>query len=261
MAHKEGWMAVKSLQVLFLGQDNDMPRRLLAYGAAEGQLVTTCFLSFLIRAEDMNILFDAGMHCEVATHLKSQGRPISVREEDCLPARLKEAAGLTLADIDMVILSHVHRDHTGWLGEFPKAEVVCQKDDYTAAVIEPAPYFNPLTPQKKYSERPIWWRLIDGDQEIVPGLTVFLTPGHTRGHQALLVQLPESGPMLLVGDAVLDLACLEKEIIPGIYDNRIDALRSLRKIKALAKVTGARVIPTHDMETMHCIKKSPEAYT
>jgi N-acyl homoserine lactone hydrolase len=261
MKLKEERMAVKTLQVLYLGQDNDMPRRLLAYGAAEGQLVTTSFLSFLIRTEDKNILFDAGMHYDVATHLKAKGRPISVREEDCLPARLKEAAGLTMADIDLVILSHMHRDHTGWLGELPKAEVICQKDDYTAAAIEPAPFCNPLTPQKNYSERPIKWRLIDGDQEILPGLTVFLTPGHSRGHQALLVQLPQSGSMLLVGDAVLDLQCLEKEIIPGVYDSRTEALRSLRKIKALAKVTGARVIPSHDMNTMSSLKKAPEAYT
>ena len=253
-------MAVKSLQVLYLGQDNDMPRRLVAYGSPEGQLVTTCFLSFLIRTDDKNILFDAGMHYDVAKLLKSKGRPISVREEDCLPARLKET-GLTMADIDMVILSHVHRDHTGWLGEFPKAEVVCQKDDYTAVVIEPAPYCNPLAPQKAYSERPIKWRLIEGDQEIVPGLTVFLTPGHSRGHQALLVQLPRTGPMLLVADAVLDLDCLEKEIIPGVLDNRLEALKSLRKIKALAKVTGAKVIPSHDMVCLESLKKSPEAYT
>ncbi len=254
-------MAVKSVQVLFLGQDNDMPRRMLAYGAPEGQLVTTSFLSFLIRTEDKNILFDAGMHYDIAEHLKAQGRPISVRKEDCLPARLKEAAGLTMADIDMVILSHVHRDHTGWLGEFPRAEVVCQKDDYTAAVIKPAPYCNPLAPQKEYAEREIRWRLIEGDQEILPGLTVFLTPGHSKGHQALLVQFSESQPLLLVADAVLDLDCLEKEIIPGVLDNRSEALRSLRKIKALAKVTGARVIPTHDMVGLKGLKLSPEAYT
>jgi glyoxylase-like metal-dependent hydrolase (beta-lactamase superfamily II) len=255
-------MGVKSLQVLFLGQDNDMPRRLLAYGAPEGQLVTTSFLSFLIRTEDKNILFDAGMHIDVATHMKAQGRPISVRQEDCLPVRLKEAAGLTLADIDMVILSHLHRDHTGWLGEFPKAKVVCQKDDYAAAAIEPAPYCNPLTPQKPYSERAIQWRLIEGDQEILPGLTVFLTPGHSRGHQALLVELPHSNPVFLVGDAVLDLDCLAKEIIPGVYDNRMEALKSLRKIKAIVAVTKAQVLPSHDLGLYtNGMKKPPEAYT
>jgi glyoxylase-like metal-dependent hydrolase (beta-lactamase superfamily II) len=253
---------VKSLQVLFLGQDSDMPRRLMAYGSPEGQLITTTFLSFLIRTEDKNILFDAGMHYDLALHLKAQGRPISVREEDCLPARLKEVAGLKLADIDMIVLSHVHRDHAGWLGEFPNAEVIVQKDDYTATVIEPAPYNNPIHPQKKYTERDIKWRIIEGDQTLLPGLTVFLTPGHSRGHQALLVELPNSRPIFLVGDAVLNLDCLEKEIIPGAYDDRMEALKSLRKIKVIAGLMKAQVFPSHDLECYtKTMKKPPEAYT
>jgi hypothetical protein len=48
-------MAVKSLQILFRGQDDDMPQKLLAYCATEGQFATTSFLSFLIGTEDRNI--------------------------------------------------------------------------------------------------------------------------------------------------------------------------------------------------------------
>jgi glyoxylase-like metal-dependent hydrolase (beta-lactamase superfamily II) len=255
-------MTVKSLHVLFLGQDDNIPKWRLAYGAEEGKLVSTTFLSFLIRTEDKNILFDAGMHYDGAAHLKAQGRTISVRKEDCLPARLKEVAGLSMGDIDMIILSHVHRDHTGWLGDFPKAEVIVQKDDYTATVTEPAPYLNPIHPLKKYSERDIKWKLIIGDQILMPGLTVLLTPGHTRGHQVLMVDLPKSGTIMLTGDAFLDLECLEKEIIPGIYDNRMDALKSLRKIKVMAQLRNAKVFPTHDIGCyLRQMKKPPEAYT
>ena len=254
-------MTVKSLQVLFLGQDNNIPKGKLAYGAEEGESVTTSFLSFLIRTEDKNILFDAGMHYDNAAHLKAQGRAISVREEDCLPTRLKEVAGLSMDDIDMIVLSHVHRDHTGWLGHFPKAEVVVQKDDYTAAVIEPAPYFNPIYPLKKYSERDIKWKLIIGDQILMPGLTVLLTPGHTKGHQVLMVDLPQSGTIMLTGDAFLDLECLEKEIIPGVYADRGDALNSLRKIKVMAKLRNAKIFPTHDMGCyLTQMKKPPQVY-
>ena len=254
--------AVKSLHVLFLGQDDNIPKWRLAYGAPEGKLVSSSFLSFLIRTDDMNILFDAGMHSDQAAYMKSQGRAISVRKEDCLPARLKEVAGLTPADIDMVILSHVHRDHTGWLEDFSKAEVIVQKDDYSVTVTEPAPYFNPLHPLKNYSERKIKWKLIIGDQIIMPGLTVLLTPGHTRGHQVLMVDLPKSGTLMLTGDAFLDLECLEKEIIPGIYDNREDALKSLRKIKVMAQLRNAKVFPSHDLECyLKQMKKPPESYT
>jgi glyoxylase-like metal-dependent hydrolase (beta-lactamase superfamily II) len=255
-------MTVKSLQVLFLGQDAGIARSRLAYGTEEGKLITTPFLGFLIRTDSQNILFDAGMHPDNAAHLRSQGRDMTVREEDHLPARLKEVAGLTMADIDLIILSHVHRDHTGWLGHFPKAEVIVQKEDYTAAVIEPAPYYNPIYPLKKYTERDIQWKLISGDQILMPGLTVLLTPGHTRGHQVLMVDLPQSGTIMLTGDAFLDLECLEKEIIPGIYADRGEALNSMRKIKVMAKLRNAKVFPSHDMECYRQqIKKPPEAYT
>ena len=122
-------MAVRSLQVLFLGQDKNIPKAKLAYGVEDGKLITTPFLSFLIRTDDQNILFDAGMHPDNAAHLRSQGREMIVREEDYLPSRLKEVAGLSMDDIDMIVLSHVHRDHTGWLGHFRKAEVIVQTQD------------------------------------------------------------------------------------------------------------------------------------
>jgi N-acyl homoserine lactone hydrolase len=255
-------MAVKSLQVLFLGQNNNVAKGRLAYGMENDKLITTPFLSFLIQTDDMNILFDAGMHPDNAAYSRSQGNEALVREEDYLPARLKEVAGLSMDDIHLVVLSHVHRDHTGWLGSLPNAEVIVQKEDYAAAVIEPAPYYQPIHPLKKYAERDIKWRIIEGDTILMPGLTVLLTPGHTKGHQVLMVDLPQSGTMLLAGDAFLDLECLEKEIIPGIYANRGDALNSLRKIKVMAKLRNARVFPSHDWECyLNQMKKPPEAYT
>jgi len=255
-------MTVRSLQVLFLGQDDNISKAKLAYGAEDGKLITTPFLSFLIRTEDKNILFDTGMHPDNAAHLRSQGRAMTVREEDYLPARLTEVAGLSMDDIDMIVLSHVHRDHTGWLGSFPKAEVIVQKEDYAAAVIEPAPYYNPIYPLKKYTERDIKWRLISGDEILMPGLTVLLTPGHTKGHQVLMVDLPRSGTIMLTGDAFLDLECLEKGIIPGVYADRADALNSLKKIKVMAKLRNAKVFPSHDMEFyLKQMKKPPEVYT
>lgn len=143
-------MTVRKLQVLFLGQNNNVPKGRVAFGMAIDELITTPYLGFLIQTDDMNILFDTGMHPDNAAFCRSNGMEAIVREEDYLPARLNEAAGLALEDIDLVILSHLHRDHTGYLGEFPNAEVVVQKEDYAAAVIEPAPYYQPIHPLKKY---------------------------------------------------------------------------------------------------------------
>ena len=255
-------MTVRKLQVLFLGQNNNMDRGKMAFGTPNGKLVTTPFLSFYIQTDDKNILFDTGMHPDNAAFCRSNGMDTVVREEDDLPNRLKEVTGLTLEDIDLVILSHLHRDHTGYLGQFPNAEVVVQKEDYAAGVVEPAPYYQPITPLPKYAERDVKWRIIDGDTVLEPGLAVLLTPGHTKGSQTLMVDLPESGTIMLTADAFLDLECLEKEIIPGIYADRGEALRTLRKIKVMAEVRGAKVFPSHDWECyLNQIKKPPEAYT
>lgn len=255
-------MTVRKLHVLFLGRNDNVPKGRLAFGIVTDELITTPFLGFLIQTDDMNILFDTGMHPENAAFCRSNGMEAIVQEEDCLPARLDEVAGIGLEDIDLVIISHLHRDHTGYLGNFPNAEVVVQKDDFAAAVIEPAPYYQPITPLKKYAERDVKWRIIDGDTIIMPGLTVLITPGHTKGHQVLMVDLPESGTIMLTGDAFLDLECLEKEIIPGIYADRGDALKSLRKIKVMAELRGAMVFPTHDWGCyLNKMKKPPEIYT
>lgn len=255
-------MTVRKLQVLYLGQNNNVARGKMAFGQPIDKLVTTPFLAFLIQTDDKNILFDTGMHPDNAAFCKSNGMDTVVREEDCLPARLKEVAGLTLDDIDLVILSHLHRDHTGYLGHFPNAEVVVQKEDFAVAAIEPAPYFQPTTPLKKYTERDVNWRIIDGDAILMPGLTVLLVPGHTNGCQALMVDLPESGTIMLTADAFLDVECLEKEIIPAIYTSRMDALRSLRKIKVMAELRSAKVFPSHDWECyLNDMKKPPEYYT
>lgn len=255
-------MTVRKLHVLFLGQNNNIPKGRVAFGLQTDQLVTTPFLGFLIQTDNMNILFDTGMHPDNAAFCSSKGMDTVVREEDCLPARLKQVAGLTLDDIDLVILSHLHRDHTGYLGQIPNAEVIVQKEDYAAAAIEPAPYYQPVHPLKPYAQRDIKWRIIDGDTIIMPGLTALLTPGHTKGHQVLMVDLPHSGTIMLAGDAILDLECLEKEIIPGTFADRADALRSLRKIKVMADLRGAKVFPTHDWGCyLNQMKKPPEAYT
>lgn len=255
-------MTVRKLHVLYLGRNNNMPRAKMAFGLQTEELVNTPFLGFLIQTDDKNILFDTGMHPDNAAFCRSKGMDTVVREEDCLPARLKEVAGLGLEDIDLVIISHLHRDHTGYLGQFPKAEVVVQKEDYAPAVIEPTPFYQPITPLPAYAQRDIKWRIVDGDTILMPGLTVILVPGHTIGSQALLVDLPVSGTFMLAGDAVLDLECLEKEIIPGVYTDRMVALRSLRKMKVMAQLLGAKVFPSHDWECyMNQMKKPPEFYS
>jgi N-acyl homoserine lactone hydrolase len=102
--------------------------------------------------------------------------------------------GMTPGDIDLVINTHLHFDHCGQNAVFPHASFYVQRAEADRAQRE---------------SRELWdwfgfmnasFELLDGDTEIRPGISVITTPGHTAGHQSVLVT-GDGGTDLLTGDA------------------------------------------------------------
>ncbi|MFC1971149.1 N-acyl homoserine lactonase family protein [Chloroflexota bacterium] len=252
-------MAIKSLQVLYLGSDI-MDKRLITYRMDEGKMVETAFLGYLIRTDDGNILVDAGFHPEDIKKALAIGRQINVRTEDQMPQRLKEA-GLAMEDIKMVIMTHLHRDHVGWLEHLRHAEIIIQKEEYLAA-INPAPYTSSFYVVERYNFPDMKWRLVDGDKILLPGLTILFTPGHSAGSQSIMVDLPKSGTILLVGDAGHIHENFVKELTPGIFIDPAQAMLSIKRLNVWSQIRKAPIFPAHDLDYWreHMIK-SPETYT
>jgi glyoxylase-like metal-dependent hydrolase (beta-lactamase superfamily II) len=100
-----------------------------------------------------------------------------------------------------------------------------------------------LLPEKNFDLPGYRWRLLDGDTELAPGLTVLRTDGHTPGHQSLLVHLPQSGPVLLTGDACYWMEHAERERVPGVVWNPTLALHSIKKIKTIARLDRRPHLP------------------
>ncbi len=94
----------------------------------------------------------------------------------------------------------------------------------------------------------------------MPGVTAISTPGHTPGHQSLMVELPESGTLILSGDCAYISENLEREIIPGIFVSPFQALHSLKKLKNLSRITNGQIFYNHSMEQVETLKKPPEFY-
>jgi glyoxylase-like metal-dependent hydrolase (beta-lactamase superfamily II) len=249
-----GVQALYALQNGFMGA----PRSLLFYGdfsAERAQIPVACYL---VRATDGTILFDTGLSPRAVPGLLRNDPLARFTNEDLLVHRL-DVLGLEADDIDVVVLSHLHYDHAGGTELFARSELVVQKDEYAYAHY-PAPFFASFYYRKNFDLPDRRWRLLDGDAELAPGVTVLRTDGHTPGHQSLLVELPETGPVILTGDACYWQEHLDAERVPGVVWNPTLALHAIKRLKTLARLTGARVFPGHDPDFWRTVKQSPDAY-
>ncbi len=106
------------------------------------------------------------------------------------------------------------------------------------------------------------YRLIEGDKELLPGLTVLETNGHATGHQSVLVCLPQTGPILLTIDAVVQQRLFPPERRAWSGDENEEQLRaSTRKLLDLVeRERVALVIFGHDGKPWQTLKKAPLWY-
>ena len=250
-------MTVKSLHPLqngFMGAQ----RSLLFYGEFSGETTQIPIAAYLVRTSDGNVLFDTGLSPRALPGLRRNDSLARFEEADLLVNRL-DALGLRPDDVSIVVLSHLHYDHAGGADLFPQSELCVQKDEYAYAHY-PASFFAPFYYRKNFDLPGYRWRLLDGDAELVPGVTVLRTDGHTPGHQSLLVELPETGPVILAGDCVYWQEHLDHERVPGVVWNPTLALHSIKRLKTLARLVHGRVFPSHDPIFWQAVKQSPEAY-
>jgi N-acyl homoserine lactone hydrolase len=167
--------------------------------------------------------------------------------------------GLQPANIDILICTHFDVDHAGYHSTFTNAELVVQRQHYELAR-SGHPRFAAI--------RHIWdhpalrYRLIDGDTELLPGIELIETHGHTQGHQSVLVRLPQMGPVLLAIDAVTRQNLFTPDRAKAMFDDDEELARaSTRKLIALAeREQVALVIFGHDSQQWQTLKKLPEYY-
>ncbi len=246
--------ALYALQSGFLG----VPRALLFYGDYSTDHVQIPVACYVIRTSDAVILFDTGLSPRAVPGLCRSDPMARFTDEDLLVHRL-DGLGLEAGNVDLVVLSHLHYDHAGGAELFPDAELCVQRDEYAYAH-NPAPFFAPFYYRKNFDLPGARWRLLDGDGELLPGVTVLRTDGHTPGHQSLLIELPESGPVLLTGDACYWQEHFDAERVPGVVWNPTLAFHAIKRLKTLARLVGARVFPGHDPEFWRTVKQAPDAY-
>lgn len=167
--------------------------------------------------------------------------------------------GVQPDDVDIVVSTHFDVDHAGFHDAFPNAEHVVQRQHYALARAD-HPRFNPA--RKHWDHAALRYRLLDGDTELLPGLKLIATSGHTTGHQSVLVHLPQSGPVLLAIDAV-PLARLftpERPATPVDEDEEQARASTQKLLDLTARADVSLVVFGHDGEQWATLKRAPEWY-
>ncbi len=220
----------------------------------EGRTVEMSMGCYLIEtADDRHILIDSG----IAADARLANAPPARNETNVLEQLA--LLGLDPGDIDTVICTHFDVDHAGYHDHFPKAEFVVQRSHY-----ELGRNGHPrLAKARIHWDHPsLRYRLVDGDTDLPPGITLLETSGHVAGHQSVLVRLPQTGVVLLAIDAVIlgRLFTPERKLSP--YDeNEVQLIASTQKLLAIAEQEhAALVVFGHDGLQWQTLKKSPDFY-
>ena len=222
---------------------------------AAGQTLAMSSGCYLVQTSDgRNILIDNGLP---ADYMPPPGMPPAENRKNVLE-HLADL-GLHPGDIDLLICTHFDVDHAGYHDVFTRAELVVQHDHYALARGGHARYAAAST---HWDHPALRYRLIEGDTELLPGLWLIETSGHAPGHQSVLVDLPQTGKVLLAIDAVVlqRLFTVDRRAWPT-DDNEEQLRASTRKLLDLVEREHvALVIFGHDGEQWQTLKKAPAYY-
>jgi N-acyl homoserine lactone hydrolase len=153
---------------------------------------------------------------------------------------------MTPADIGLVINTHLHFDHCGQNAVFRHAPCYVQRAELDRAKRESPDLYDWFDFMNARFE------LLDGDAEVLPGLAVITTPGHTAGHQSVVVQSADGTSDLLIGDAAYtprQYSGPADEDLPAGQASDLTAWRdSLRRIQS---ISPGRVHFCHHTNVIH----------
>lgn len=221
------------------------------YDSRPGMLVAPCFV---IAHPKGTLLWDTGL----GDHLAGQG-PVTVdggivlQVERSLQSQL-QLIGVT--KIDYLAFSHLHFDHTGNANAFRDAQWLVNRHELETALTSSDAFVNVDDIRPSRQTRMIH---LEGDHDVFGdgSVRILRAPGHTEGHQVLLLRLPNSGPVILSGDLYHTRENRHYQRVPTFNANRADTLASMNRIETLVRNLGARIVIQHDPQDFSAFPSAP----
>lgn len=194
------------------------------------------------------IVFDCGMHTDLSggsAKLEALSMFLGIdADEDAMIASRLRALDTDPADVDAVVASHLHWDHIGGLAQLPNARLVVQRAEWEAANDPDVAAVAPYEMDEYQTGHDI--EFADGGHDVFGdgSVTCIPTPGHTAGHQSLLLQ-GENGRFILCGDCCFFERTVDGAPLPPFghdLERQADSVALIREIRD----RGAQVVPAHD---------------
>jgi glyoxylase-like metal-dependent hydrolase (beta-lactamase superfamily II) len=224
------------------------------YDGKPGSFAVPCFV---IRHPKGTLLWDTGLSDKLAENkngLDNGGFHMSVA---VTLADQLTTLGLTPADVTQVAFSHFHSDHTGNANLFGSSTWIVNKAELAWAEANPAPFGVDASTFSAYKTAKT--QMIDGDYDVFGdgSVRVLKTPGHTPGHQVLVVKLKKTGVVILSGDLYHLRDNRKFRRVPTFNHERADTLASIDRIEKIVKNTHARFVVQHDLQDFKSMPKFP----
>jgi glyoxylase-like metal-dependent hydrolase (beta-lactamase superfamily II) len=166
-----------------------------------------------------------------------------------------EAVGFEPGSVDLVVMSHLHFDHAGGLMRagggraFPRARIVAQQAEWEIALSDNSRIvasYDQL--ELRLVQRWGTAGMVDGDVELLPGVSVIRTGGHSKGHQAIVVR-GTSGTLAFFGDLGMRPWSANPRWVTAFDDFPLDSVEAKGELFARAAEEGWRIALSHEPVT------------
>lgn len=200
-------------------------------------------LAYIVRTEGSTILIDTSFDNPERPDLKASGYNRTRGQE--LIAQL-EKVNVEPDDINIVVNTHLHEDHCGNNKMFRNSRFLIQKEELRHAFV---PDDNERDSNGPFYKRidfdyPLHYDTITGDYTVTKGVQIIATPGHTAGHQSVVVELKQRN-FVIASDAVFTERNWRTAELPGLLYESTSYMKSIRKLKS---IKNAFVYFSHDMD-------------
>jgi N-acyl homoserine lactone hydrolase len=224
------------------------------YDGKPGTLADPCFL---IQHAHGTLLWDTGLGDKIAASREGVDfNGIRLYVDTSLQDQLK-TLGLKPDDINYIAFSHFHLDHTGNANLFTHSTWIINRIELDAA-LSPAPSFGTDKSLISAYEH-VKTQMIEGDYDVFGdgSVRILKAPGHTPGHQVLVLTLEHAGTVLLTGDLYHTRENRHFRRVGTMNTERADTLASMDRVEHIVSNTHARVIVQHSSEDFRSLPKFP----